>query len=55
MIKGEHHYGGKYWGIGNKWLFIWFSDYRNNTIVRDIKYQLQIGSKLGFNKVFKIR
>lgn len=53
MKKGMHNYGGKYWGFGNKWFFVRFSDYRENTVVNK-KFQLELGSKLWRNKTFSI-
>ena len=55
MKINKHHYGGWYIGfIRSKWLTIWFSDYRKNTVVKDTKFQLEIYSKLWGNKILKI-
>jgi len=53
MKKGEHDYGGRYWGLGNKWFFVWFSDYRKNSVVKG-NFQLEVGSKLWGNMTFMI-
>lgn len=54
MIKGNHSYGGKYFGfINSKWFTIWFSDYRKSTIVKK-KFQLEIYSQLWGNKIFSL-
>lgn len=53
MKKGEHSYGGKYWGWGGKWFFIWFSDYTESRIVKN-RFQLEIGSRLWGNKTFSL-
>ncbi len=50
--KQNYYYGGWYRGLGfGKWLWIWLSNYKQNSIVKR-SWQLQIYSCIGFNKIF---
>lgn len=54
MNISECYYGGKsYRLIPFSWFFLWFSDYRKNTIIRH-KYSVQIGSRVGKYWLFNI-
>lgn len=54
--KIQLHYGGySYKLFGSKYLTIYISNYKENSVINSVRYSLQIYSKFGINYIYQVR